>query len=182
MAAVDTFVAVALGSNLGDRAAHLTVAVERLSLLLHDLRVSRFYETQPWGVGDQPNFLNAALAGTTSLTAHSLLDVLQRIERDCGRERPFPNSPRTLDLDIILFGNEVIGTDRLQVPHPRFRERRFVLEPLHDVAPLARDPQTGLTVRALWEALQCELAGAVGMPSEVPTRRRKPARPSSNSV
>lgn len=159
MAAVDTFAAVALGSNLGDRAAHLAVAAQRLSRILRQLRVSQFFETEPWGLRDQPNFLNAAVAGITSLTPHELLDALQAIECECGRERPFPNSPRTLDLDLILFGDETIATDRLQVPHPRFRERRFVLEPLVEVAPFMRDPETGLTIQALWLAFQQNQTG-----------------------
>jgi 2-amino-4-hydroxy-6-hydroxymethyldihydropteridine diphosphokinase len=97
----------------------------------------------------QPRYLNAALAGDTTLGPHALLDVLQRIEEDHGRERPYLNAPRTLDLDLILYGDLVYSDDRLMVPHQRFRERAFVLTPLAEVAPEMVDPQTGLTVGEL---------------------------------
>jgi 2-amino-4-hydroxy-6-hydroxymethyldihydropteridine diphosphokinase len=142
-------VAIALGSNLGDRAAHLAYAVERLSAVLDGVRVSNAHETAPVGVGDQPPFLNAAIAATTVLPARPLLDTLLAIERDRGRARPFAGAPRTLDLDLILHGDAVVDEPGLQVPHPRFRARRFVLAPLAEVAPEMRDPLTGLTVREL---------------------------------
>jgi 2-amino-4-hydroxy-6-hydroxymethyldihydropteridine diphosphokinase len=142
-------VAIALGSNVGDRAAHLAYAVERLSSVLGALRVSDACETAPVGVGDQPPFLNAAIAATTVLPPRELLDTLLAIERDRGRARPFAGAPRTLDLDLILYGDAVIDEPGLQVPHPRFRGRRFVLAPLAEVAPEMRDPVTGLTVHDL---------------------------------
>jgi 2-amino-4-hydroxy-6-hydroxymethyldihydropteridine diphosphokinase len=143
-------VAVALGSNLGDRRAHLDFAASRLESVLTQLRVSRYHETDPVGVPDeQPAFLNAAAAGETAMTARELLDALLAIERERGRERPFPGAARTLDLDLVLFGDLVSSDPTLTVPHPRFRERRFVLEPLADVAPDLVDPVTGLTVAEL---------------------------------
>jgi 2-amino-4-hydroxy-6-hydroxymethyldihydropteridine diphosphokinase len=139
--------AVALGSNLGDRVAHLDFAVSKLRPLLRNLKVSRYYDTAPVGVpGPQPLFLNAAAVGHTSMHAHDLLDALLAIERERGRERPQPNAPRTLDLDLILFGNAVLDEPGLVVPHPRFRERRFVLEPLTEIAPGLVDPVTRKTV------------------------------------
>lgn len=143
-------VAIALGSNLGDRESYLQFAIERLSSLLSDLVASRFCETEPVGVvGPQPRYLNAAVVGGTTLSARELLTELQAIEADRGRERPSPGAPRTLDLDLILYGDHVIDEPDLVVPHPRFRERRFVLEPLAEIAPKLRDPVTGKTVGEL---------------------------------
>ena len=142
--------AVTLGSNLGDRAAHLDFAIARLAALLDNLKTSRYYDTVPVGVsGPQPIYLNAAAVGTTTLSARELLDGLLAIERERGRERPHDNAPRTLDLDLILFGDAVIVEPGLIVPHPRFRERRFVLEPLAEVAAGLRDPVTGKTADQL---------------------------------
>ena len=143
-------VAVALGSNLGDRRAHLDFAVSRLESILGSLRASSYRETDPVNVpGQQPSFLNAAAVGGTAMTARELLDGLLAIERERGRQRPFPGAARTLDLDLVLFGDLVTDDPALTVPHPRFRERRFVLEPLAEVAPDLVDPVTGLSVAQL---------------------------------
>jgi 2-amino-4-hydroxy-6-hydroxymethyldihydropteridine diphosphokinase len=143
-------VAVALGSNLGDRRSHLDFATARLAAVITGLRVSHAIETDPVGVpGEQPPFLNAAAVGDTTLTARALLDTLLALERERGRERPFPGAARTLDLDLILYADAVIDEPGLIVPHPRFRERRFVLEPLAEVGPTMRDPVTGRTVQEL---------------------------------
>jgi 2-amino-4-hydroxy-6-hydroxymethyldihydropteridine diphosphokinase len=146
--------AIGLGSNLGDRRAHLDFAIAQLDTLLTNLRTSQYYETAPMGVtGPQPFYLNACAAGGTDLTARALLDALLAIEQARGRERPAPNAARTLDLDLILYGDAVIVAEGLVVPHPRFRERRFVLEPLAEVAPALRDPVSGRTVQELLAAL-----------------------------
>src|SRR5215471_10655700 len=100
--------AIALGSNLGDRAGHLEFAMVRLAGILDSLRVSRWYETEPVGIGRQPLFLNAAAVGETSLPARALLDALLAIERERGRERPFAGAPRTLDLDLALYGDQIL--------------------------------------------------------------------------
>jgi 2-amino-4-hydroxy-6-hydroxymethyldihydropteridine diphosphokinase len=143
-------VGVAIGSNLGDRSHYVQSAVGSLHAILSNLRSSRTFDTAPVAVvGTQGRFLNAAVAGRFEGTARDLLSELLRIEREHGRERPHPGAPRTLDLDLIFFGGEVVNEPGLVVPHPRFRERRFVLEPLADVAPDWRDPVTGLTVREL---------------------------------
>ena len=143
-------VAIALGSNLGDRRAHLDYAVSRLEESVSSLRVSSYYDTEPVGVvGDQPSFLNAAAVGETSASAREILATLMAIERERGRERPFQNAARTLDLDLILLGRLVMDDEGLTVPHPRFRERRFVLEPLAEIAPELVDPVTGSTIRDL---------------------------------
>jgi len=139
--------AVALGSNLGDRRGHLDYAAARLSTLLGGVRVSAYIETDPVGVADpQPRYLNAASIGETTLSARDLLNALLAIELDRGRERRHANAPRTLDLDLILLGDLIIDEPDLVIPHPRFRERRFVLEPLAEIAPHLRDPVTGRTV------------------------------------
>jgi 2-amino-4-hydroxy-6-hydroxymethyldihydropteridine diphosphokinase len=146
-------VAVALGSNVGAREAHLAFAVERLRHLLRDLRVSRFYQTEPVGVEPQAVFLNAAAVGTTPASPSDLLAALLAIERERGRERPYPGAPRTLDLDLILHGDAIVRAEALEVPHPRFRDRAFVLQPLAEIAPGLRDPVTGLTVADLLRRL-----------------------------
>jgi len=143
-------VAIAIGSNLGERESHLDFARSRLRALLSDLRASTSRETAPVGMpGDQRPFLNAALVGTTSMAPRELLTELLGIESDRGRERPFPGAARTLDLDLVLFGDEMLNEPGLIVPHPRFRDRKFVLEPLAEIAPGLRDPVTGKTVSEL---------------------------------
>jgi 2-amino-4-hydroxy-6-hydroxymethyldihydropteridine diphosphokinase len=150
-----TLVGIALGSNLGDRRAHIDSAAARLQSVLSDFRVSRVFETEPVDViGPHARFLNAAATGGFEGEARSLLADLLRIEREHGRERPHPRASRTLDLDLIFFGPGRVEEPGLVVPHPRFRERRFVLEPLADIAPDWRDPVTGLTVRELLARLR----------------------------
>jgi len=143
-------VVIALGSNIGNREAHLAFAVARLSQVLSNLRQSSWHDTAPVGVsGDQPRYLNGVVLGESAISARALLDQLLEIERDAGRTRPSPMAPRTLDLDLILFGRERIQDAGLVVPHPRFRERLFVLEPLAEIAPGLVDPDTGETISAL---------------------------------
>ena len=153
-------VAIGIGSNLGDRHGAVAFAVERLASLITDLTVSPLIETEPEGegLGDQPLYLNAVAVGRTSLDARDLLDRLLAIESACGRERPFPNAPRTLDLDLILLGASVLDNPGLQVPHPRFRERFFVLGPLAEVAPDMVDPVTGLRALELLRKLLADEA------------------------
>lgn len=150
MGRVTTRVAVALGSNLGDRRGYLQFAVERLSALLTGLRVSVFIESAPVDVAEpQPTYLNGVVVGDTELSARALLDTLLAIEREKGRTRLTPRAPRTLDLDLILYGNAIINEPGLEVPHPRFRERSFVLDPLKEIAPELVDPVTGKGIDAL---------------------------------
>ena len=146
---------VAIGSNLGDRRAAIAFAVERLAPLIADLTLSEIIETEPEGDGsaDQPLYLNAVLIGDTSLGARALLDGLLAIEQDFGRARPSPGAARTLDLDLVLLGDAIVEQPGLRVPHPRFRERFFVLGPLAEIAPDLRDPVTGLKVCELLRLL-----------------------------
>jgi 2-amino-4-hydroxy-6-hydroxymethyldihydropteridine diphosphokinase len=151
-------VAIALGSNLGNRQAALAFALDRLSRLLSNLSFSQTIETEPQDadgevLSTEPLFLNAVVTGTTTLEARALLAELLAIEREFGRERPRPGAARTLDLDLILLGDDVIDEPGLQVPHPRFRSRFFVLGPLTEVAPDLRDPVSGRTVSDLLRQL-----------------------------
>jgi 2-amino-4-hydroxy-6-hydroxymethyldihydropteridine diphosphokinase len=150
---VITPVAIALGSNLGDRDHNLHEAARRVSAFIDDLELSSFHDTEPVGVGPQPRFLNAAAVGSTRLGARELLNQLLAVELTFGRERPYPGAPRTVDLDLLLYDALVIEEPGLVVPHPRFRNRRFVLAPLSEVAGEWRDPVTGKTVAALLQAL-----------------------------
>ena len=151
-------VAIALGSNIGDRAAHLLHAYQQLCGILTGVRLSSFYETSPVGVpagrdAHQALYLNAVAVGYARLTPRALLDDLHEIERARGRERPYTNAPRTLDLDLILYGAHVLSEPAIEVPHPRFRDRPFVLDPLAEVAPDLVDPVSRLTIRQLRETL-----------------------------
>ena len=142
-------VAVALGSNQGDREAHLSYALNRLRTVLSELSVSTFIETEPEGVRPQRAFLNAAALGLSRAEPPELLRELQAIEWARGRARPFAGAPRTLDLDLILVGDLVVSATGIEMPHPRFRDRLFVLQPLAEIAPDLVDPVSGLTVGAL---------------------------------
>ena len=143
-------VAISLGSNLGNRAEHLNHAIHAISRELSDVKVSAIIATDAVeAAAGQPTYLNAAIVGLTSRSPRAVLDRLMEIEREQGRERPFPMAARTLDLDLILYGEEVIDEDGLTVPHPRFRGRAFVLSPLAAIAPEMIDPVSGLTVQEL---------------------------------
>jgi len=148
-----TPVAIALGSNLGDREEYLRNAIAALAPIVRNVRVSSFHDTAPVGVGPQPTFLNAAAVGESSVSALALLRELLAIEQRYGRERPFPGAARTLDLDLILYGEAIEQSPELTLPHPRFRERRFVLAPLAEIAPDWRDPVTGRSIEELLRAL-----------------------------
>ena len=139
---------LALGSNLGDRRANLDRALERLAAPeLRVVRVSSTYETAPRDVLHQPWFLNQVAEAETTLFPRRLLARAQKIERELGRKRGQPRGPRVIDIDILLFGEAIISTPDLEVPHPRMLERRFVLEPLAELAPDLRHPATGRTMR-----------------------------------
>ena len=156
-----TKVAIAVGSNLGDREANLAFGLSALPGFITNLEQSSWHDTAPVGVApDQPRYLNGAVIGETALTARELLDRLLAIEREAGRHRETPMAPRTLDLDLILFGEERIEEPGLVVPHPRFRERLFVLEPLAEVAPFWIDPVTGSLIKDLFSALLREQRSA----------------------
>lgn len=144
-----TQVALGLGSNMGDRLAHLRAAVAGIVRFAAVTARSSVYETEPREVEDQPPFLNVVVLVLTDLAPHQLLGECQRIEAEEGRVRARPMGPRTLDIDILLWGDAIIADPDLVVPHPRLASRRFVLEPLAEVAADARVPPGGRTVREL---------------------------------
>ena len=148
-------IAIGIGSNLGDRRGAIAFAADRLSPFITNLSLSEIIETDPEGEGlqDQPLYLNAVVVGETTLDARAVLRALLEIEQAFGRERPYRGAARTLDLDLLLMGDEIVDEPGLQVPHPRFRDRFFVLGPLAQVAPDLVDPVTGLRVGQLLKRL-----------------------------
>lgn len=155
---MDTFVAIiALGANLGDREAALREALQRLETAgMRVLGVSDFIETEPVGYTNQPDFLNgvAALELPKETTPEALLDLLLETEKLLGRERPFPNAPRTCDLDLLFFEAETRDTPELVLPHPRWRERAFVLIPLENLFDKAEADIQSWIVREPWNTLR----------------------------
>lgn len=145
---------IALGANLGDRKTTLNSAVRRLHDLGEVTAVSSIYETDPVGFADQPPYLNAVVELSTDLSPFALLSGLQAIELVHGRERSFQNAPRTLDLDLLLYGEREIDTPQLTVPHPRMHERAFVLTPLVEIAPAVTIPGLNRSASSLLLDLQ----------------------------
>ncbi len=144
---------LSLGSNVGDRAANLKTAIARLDALGKVVAVSSFYETEPVEFTAQPWFLNCAVELDTEKMPRQLLTALLAIEMELGRRRAQKKGPRTLDIDILLFGDSIIKAKGLTIPHPAMQERRFVLEPLAEIAPEARHPVLKRTVHELRDAL-----------------------------
>jgi 2-amino-4-hydroxy-6-hydroxymethyldihydropteridine diphosphokinase len=144
-------VVIAFGSNLGNREDSIHEAAGKVAALLTSFRLSPIIETTPVGAGleNDPPYLNAVAVGESALPPQALFAQLRLIEAAGGRTRSTPGAPRTLDLDLILFDDQLINEPGLQVPHPRFRQRPFVLEPLAAIAPDLVDPVTRLTVRQL---------------------------------
>lgn len=151
---------LSLGSNLGDRVGYLREAIERLQELGTLIAESSLYETEPMEIKQQPEFLNCAISLETEFMPRQLLSRILAIELAMGRKRTQAKGPRTIDIDIIFVGNSVIDSQSLTIPHPAMHQRRFVLEPLAEIAPDFRHPVFKRTVRELLQALPAE-AGAV---------------------
>lgn len=141
--------AIGLGANAGRPAVQLRRAIVDLGEILESMRCSRTYETEPESLADGPPFLNLCCVGTVSLGPRELLEILLRIEREAGRQEPPREGPRTLDLDLLLYGEETVDRPGLRVPHPRLTERNFALLPLAEIAPAWVVPGEGETVGAL---------------------------------
>jgi 2-amino-4-hydroxy-6-hydroxymethyldihydropteridine diphosphokinase len=148
---------IGLGSNVGDRRGNIRRALELLGRVegVSILGVSSLYETEPVGYEEQGRFINAAAEGETELTPHELLARLKGIERDMGRETPFRWGPRNIDLDLLFYGEEVVRTADLTIPHPSAEERLFVMEPLAELAPDGVHPVSGRTFREIADGLAC---------------------------
>lgn len=144
-----TRVTLALGSNLGDRFKNLQQALKDISLHVSIIKISSVYETPPWGYSDQPVFFNQVLSGNTSLNPVELLTFVKNIENSMGRVKNFQNGPRLIDIDILLFGEKIIDSEKLVIPHPRMLERSFVLLPLAEIEPELIIPGTNKKVLEL---------------------------------
>jgi len=150
---VAELVYLSLGSNVGDRPANLRAAIARLAQAGPVQAASAFYETEPVDVRDQPWFLNCVVAVETAMPPRELLNLALAIERAMGRHRTRDKGPRTIDIDILLFGGRVINEPGLKIPHPAMHQRRFVLEPLAEIAPGVLHPAINKTARQLLERL-----------------------------
>ena len=144
---------LSLGSNVGNRQRQLDNAIEHLKSVGHIVSVSSFYETEPVEFTDQPWFLNCAVALETTQTPEQLLETLLAIEKEMGRLRPQRKGPRTIDIDVLLLGDAILDSPRLTIPHPAMHQRRFVLEPMAEIAPDACHPILKKTIRELLEEL-----------------------------
>jgi len=144
-----TTIFLALGSNVGDSAGNIHQAIELLSADISDIRKAPIYTSKAVGYTDQPDFLNTAVRGITSLSPQELLIFVKHIEQEIGRIHRFRWGPREIDIDIIFYGDKILDTPGLTIPHPRFAERDFVLRPICDIDPNFVDPRSGTSVQGL---------------------------------
>ncbi|MEA2082417.1 MAG: 2-amino-4-hydroxy-6-hydroxymethyldihydropteridine diphosphokinase [Elusimicrobiota bacterium] len=139
-------VALSLGSNVGDSFHTLISSLKDLSRFVNDMKVSSFYRSDPVEMRYQPDFINMAVSGRTDIRPELFLKKVNSVEKKYGRARTIKYGPRTLDIDIIFFGGEIVNTEELVIPHPKFRRRLFVLEPLAEIEPHIKDPSDGKPV------------------------------------
>jgi 2-amino-4-hydroxy-6-hydroxymethyldihydropteridine diphosphokinase len=144
---------LSLGSNVGDREAQLRAAQARLSAVGRVVVASSFYETEPVEFTEQPWFLNFVLALETSKTPQQLMTAILRIEEEMGRRRTQKKGPRSIDIDILLFDDIIMDSTNLTIPHPALQQRRFVLEPMAEIAPEVVHPSLKKTIRELRDTL-----------------------------
>lgn len=143
-----------LGSNLGDREGNIAKALRSLAQEMSIEQVSSIYETEPIGYREQPWFLNAVCRGLTSLDPFSLLHLIKEIEGELGRVTLFPDAPRIIDIDILFYGDEILATEDLTIPHPKITERLFVLVPLAEIAPELIHPVAKKPIKELVHEVQ----------------------------
>ncbi len=160
---------LSLGSNMGAREEHLQRAIDLLAARrVEPLRCSPVYETEPQDLRDQPWFLNLVLEARTEYFPLQLLAQTAAIERELGRQRLVANGPRTIDIDILVYGRHVVETPALTIPHPRMTARRFVLQPLVDLAPHLRHPILGQSMKELLGALAAQAVRRVPFTPRLP--------------
>jgi 2-amino-4-hydroxy-6-hydroxymethyldihydropteridine diphosphokinase len=140
---------LSLGSNVGERAAQLRDAIARLVAVGRVVAVSSFYETEPVEFTEQPWFLNCAIELETEMRPQELMAAILRVEQRMGRKRLLDKGPRSIDIDILLFGDAIVDSDEVTIPHPAMHERRFVLEPLEEIAPEVRHPVLKKMIREM---------------------------------
>jgi 2-amino-4-hydroxy-6-hydroxymethyldihydropteridine diphosphokinase len=153
---------IALGSNLGSRLQNLRTALQALPPEVRHLRLSPVYQTPPWGITDQPAFLNTVLEAETLLAPIQLLDHLKKIEKKMGRVATVRNGPRVIDLDILFYDELAMKVNRLEIPHPHLEGRGFVLLPLADLVPELVHPVIGETITQMLK--RCDLSGIESYP------------------
>lgn len=144
---------MALGSNVGDSRGHIEQAIKLLTEKINNVHRAPLYTSKAVGYTEQPDFLNTAVAGQTALESAELLAFVKDVEQRVGRVARFRWGPREIDIDIIFYGDAVLQTETLAIPHPRFQERDFVLQPLIELNPTLRDPKSGQTVQTLLDKL-----------------------------